>query len=372
MQKSKSLIITFLIIMLFGTIALSGCGGSAQKTEGTEPIEQTDQETFVWKVQGYSSAGTLQDKWGQNLAKTIEKLSHGRIKIEWYPVGAVVQAFEVPNAIRDGILDAEWGITANWKNLVYAAPLFTSTPGMFSDPKDYLMWMKYGGGQELWEEMVEPFNAVPIVAGMCDMEMFMWSNKKARTFDEFKGLKLRMMPFMGEILEEKGLSVAFIPGNEVVPSLERGVIDGAEYGTRATDISFGFPDAAKYYHTPGVHQPSCAIEFVVNKDTWNKLPDDLKEIVRIACEYNTYKTSEESGKEEVLAIEKLNELGVEQVELDPAFVEEMIGWINEWFDKKCKEDPMIDKIWKSQQEWGKKWFPLKKSNTLPYPDWAFE
>lgn len=372
MYLSKKMTSMILVVIIVLSFSITGCNNNQGVNTDQAIGGQAFGETFVWKVQGYSAAGTIQDKWGQNLAKTIEKLSNNRIKIEWYPVGAVVQAFEVPNAIRDGILDAEWGIAGNWKNLEYATPLFTSTPGMFADGRDYLMWMKYGGGQGLWEEALEPFNAVPMIAGMVDMEVFMWSNKKVETFEDLKGFKLRMMPFMGEVLEEKGLSVAFLPGNEVVPSLERKVIDGAEYGTRATDISFGFPDAAKYYHTPGVHQPSCAIEFVINKDEWNKLPDDLKEIVRIACEYNTYYTWGESGNEEVTAMKKLEELGIEQVQLDEKLVDEMLAWINEWMEKTAKEEEMFGRIWDSQKEWGKKWFPLKEGNKIPYPDWAFE
>ncbi len=341
-MKNKIFVGTLMIILLFSLFVLSGYSIGE------------DEKPIVWKVQGYSSAGTLQDQWGQNLVRTIEKLSNGRLKIDWYPVGAIVGYFEVPNAIRDGILDAEWGIAGNWKSLFYAAPLFTSTPGMYSDGMDYLMWMKVGGGQELWEEALEPYNAVPMIGGLMLMELFMWSNKKATNFEDFKGLKLRMMPFMGEILEEKGLSVCFLPGNELVPSLQRGVIDGAEYGSRATDISFGFPDAAKYYNVPGVHQPICAAEFVVNKNSWEKLPDDLKEIVRFAADYNLYRTWVDNGKKEIEAMAKLEKLGVEQVELDPAFVEEMIGWINDWMEKTSQKDPLFAKIWKSQKEWGKK------------------
>jgi len=232
--------------------------------------------------------------------------------------------------------------------------------------------LDYGGGQEIWEEIMAKFNGVPMLAGLLDMEVFMWANKKAQTLEDFKGLSLRMMPFMGEILEAKGLSVVFLPGNEVVTSLERGVIDGGEYGTRATDISFGFPDVAKYYNTPGVHQPCCAIEFVVNTDSWNELPDDLKEAVKMACEYNTYKTWLDAGAKEIDAMVELEEMGIEQVQLDEEFVAEMLVWVDEWFEQAAAEHPYIAKIKESHETWGKKWYPYKKSIEMPYPTWAFE
>jgi len=358
-MKNKIYVGMLLAILLFTLFALSGYSADNQK-----PI--------VWEVQGYSAAGTLQDGWGQDLAKTIEFLSNGRLKINWYPVGAIVGYFEVPNAIRDGVLDAEWGIAGNWKSLFYAAPLFTSTPGLYESGRDFLMWMNAGGGQELWEEALEPLNAVPMLAGLCDMELFMWSNSPISSLEDMKGKKFRMMPFMGEILEEHGMNVVFLPGNEVVPSLQRGVIDGGEYGTRATDIRFGFPDAAKYFSVPGVHQPVCGIEFVVNKDSWEELPDDLKEVVRIACDYNLMKMWIDSGREEVKAIKEIEKLGVQQIELEQEFVETMLGWIGEWMEKTAQKDEFFAKVWASQKEWGKKWFKYKDASYIPYPEWALE
>ncbi|MDR2089210.1 MAG: hypothetical protein LBP73_07640 [Clostridiales Family XIII bacterium] len=383
MKNFKKTIGLFLILSLVLSLGITGCGnsggngdaeatGSAEAAENNGSADAADGKVYTWKVQGYSAAGTLQDTWGQNLVKAIEKFSNNRIQIEWYPVGSVVQSTEVPNAIRDGILDAEWGISSNWKSLEYATPLFCSIPGNFSDARDFVMWMKYGGGQEIWEEMLAKYNAVPMIGGVLDMEVFMWANKKASTLEDFKGLKLRMMPFMGEILEDHGLSVVFIPGNEVVPGLERKVIDGGEYGTRATDLSFGFPDVANYYNTPGVHQPCCAIEFVVNADKWNELPDDLKEAVRMACDYNTFATWNDSGAKEIEAIAKLEEMGVEQVKLDEAFVNDMLLWADEWMEENSKTDEYVARIKESHEAWGKKWYPFKEDNSLPYPDWAFE
>lgn len=362
---------TVLLVALILCLALvaSGCGSAAVDNGNTE---QTKKETFTWKVQGYTAANTTFDEYGRHLAELIETMSDGRLKIEWYPADSLVSAFDVPNAVRDGILDAEYGYSGLWTNVQYGAPLFCSIPGEFSDQFDMLYWLEYGGGLELWNEMLEPYNCTVIPGGVLDAEIFLWTNKPIQSIEDLKSMKMRMMPLMGDILADNGCSVVFLPGGEIIPSMERKVIDAGEFSIPALDETFGFQDVAKYYHKPGFHQPTSIQEFVINKDSWNALPKDLQEIVKAACNANVMWTWMQNGIRNQEAMKRFEEMGVEEVVMPEEVVKTLQDWSNKWFEKKMAEDPFIKKVRESQMNFIKSWAPYKTNMHIPYPDWAFE
>lgn len=371
MKKKKALCL--LMVLIIFSFTLSGCG-SAPASQTTEPNTGTTAdpaEVITWKVQGFTPSGTLFYQWGEDLSNLITELSGGRLVIEYYPPGAIVPPFEALAAVRDGILDANYGYPGMWSGHNAASPLFNSVPGGFV-AQDQMMWMFEGGGLELWQEMMDPFNVKVVPAGLIGMEIFMWSDKPLRTISDMKGAKLRMMPLMGEVLNANGLSVAFLPGGEIIPSLERKVIDAAEYSVPAFDITLGFQDVAKYYHYPGIHQPASFTELLINKEKWDALPDDLKDIVQYAakiCMMNTWMSSE---AENVKTLEKFESMGLEQVVMEKEAVEEMMGWATEWMEAKSKEDAFFAKVRASQIEFSEWWYPYKDATSLPIPAWALE
>ena len=93
-----------------------------------------------------------------------------------------------------------------------------------------------------------------------------------------------MMPLMGDVLSKHGFSVAFVPASEIIPDLQRGVLDAAEYSISAFDLTLGIHEVCNYVMLPGIHQPTGSLEVLINKDAWNELPDDLKKAVEIAIE----------------------------------------------------------------------------------------
>lgn len=357
-----------MLVGLLVVLALSGCAAKATNEQKTTAAKQPG-EVIKWKVQGFTPAGTLFYDWGKRFCEIVNELSGGRLVLEYYPPGAIVPPLEALNAVRDGILDANYGYSGQWIGQSLAAPLFCSTPGGFGS-LDYLMWMEYGGGKELQKELYAKFNAEPILAGTVGMEIFMWSNKPLRTIEDMKGVKLRMMPLMGEILKDHGLSVAFIPAAEIIPSLDRKVIDAAEYSIPAFDLTLGFHNVCKYYHYPGIHQPTGNVELLVNKKKWEQLPDDLKAIVKYAGKIGIIETWLEGEYLNIKALEEFEKKGAQRVVMEKAAVEEMIKWADEWMDKKAQEDPFFAKVRASQKEFSKKWYPYKEFNTLPAPKWT--
>lgn len=369
MKKSISLL---LIVVLTLSMLLTGCGGG-DVTEGGDAAAAG--ETYTWKVQGYTAAGTYFDEIGSELANRITEMSGGRLTIEWYAADSIVAVAEGANAVRDGILDGVWDYHGLYTSLNDAFALFCSSPGLFSDVIDMYTWMHYGGGIELWQEMWDAYNMNGhlVFAGMHGMEDWLWSNVPIETIDDMKGLTLRMMPIMGTILAEVGgLSVAFVSGTEIVSSMERGVIDAGEYSIPILDKTFGFQDVAKYYARPGVHQPCGTQALNINKDRWNELPDDLKKIVEVACDAHTIYFLGKGMMDDLDAVAYFEEIGAVQTQLTDETIATLISWVDEYYEKECPNNEWLDKVVTSQRNHIKKIAAYKDTFNMPYPEWAYE
>lgn len=362
-RKILSCFVMVVVLISLAFVTFDTTPAEAQRAAKTQVI--------TWKVQGCTPTGTLFQTWLEEFAESIKVITQGRMVLEVYPAGAIVPPLEGMNAVRDGILDVHWGYAGMWLGIHDAAPLFCSIPGGFH-AQDTLMWMRHGGGIELYNELFSRFNAHIIVGGVVGMEIFMWSNKRLETIDDMKGLRIRMMPLMGEILAANGLSMAFLPGGELIPALERKVLDAAEFSIPAFDITLGFQHVAQYYHYPGIHQPTGVLELAINKDKWNALPDDLKQIFQYAADAACLRIWMSSEADSIHALEKFEEMGREQVLLNPEDVKTMMKWSEEWLDKKAKENEFFGKVRTSQIEFSKWWYPYKHATTLPIPEWALE
>jgi len=370
-KKIVSMVLIFVVLLVLG-----GCGGTPETKTTPDAVANTETKTageiIKWKVQGFTPANTLYDSWGKHLSETINELSSGRLVVEFFPAGTIVPSAEAPDAVKNGILNASFSYSGMWSGLNPVAPLFTSVPGLFNDPNDMIAWIEQGGGLELWNEMLAPHNSIVIPAYCHISEIFMWSNKPIRTVQDMKGIKLRMMPVMGKVLEANGMNVAFLPAGELIPSLQKKVLDAAEYSIPAFDITLGFQDVAKYYTVPGLHQPCGVGQLVINKDSWDKLPDDLKKVVEYACKLNVKYTLENQHKLNVDAEKKFKELGIQKVVMEEESMKEIMGWVDKWFEAESAKDPFMAKVRQSMVDFCKWYYPYKQSyyNVLPYPEWA--
>ena len=187
-----------------------------------------------------------------------------------------------------------------------------------------------------------------------------------------KGITLRMMPIMGTILADNGLSVAFVSGTEIVSSMERGVIDAGEYSIPALDKTFGFQDVAKYYARPGIHQPTGTQELLINKDKWEALPDDLKKLVEVCCHENVLYFISYGQDQNIDAMEYFEEQGITLTQLTEETQETLLQWIDDWYAKECPNNELLNKVHESQVAHIKRIAAYKDSMHMPYPDWAYE
>jgi TRAP-type mannitol/chloroaromatic compound transport system substrate-binding protein len=324
-------------------------------------------EVVKWKVQGFTPAGTLYHETLQRLAEEVKTVTGGRLVWEVFQAGALVPPFEGLKAVSDGVYDANFGYTGQWIGKIPVAPLFTAAPGGMN-AFDMQMWLEHGGGKELHQEMYDKYgyNLKLLLCAPISMEIFMWSKKPLRKIEDWKGIKLRMMPVMGDILAANGLSVVFMPAGEIIPNLQRGVIDAAEYSIPAFDKTLGLWETAKYLHLPGVHQPASQLELIINKKSYEALPADLKVLLDAAVWKSRLREWLWMESENVKAMDFYKEKGIEIVQVDPETIKTMMKWANDYLDAMGAKDEFYGKVWKSQKAWGEKWYPYAKMFSLPH------
>jgi len=263
--------------------------GSAIAATGTAiagfPMMARAQQTFNWKMTSAYPKGApfYMDGPGSatDLAKRIETMSGGRLKIQVYGAGELIPALEGFDAVRSGTVEMNHANSYFWTGKTFAAQYFTAVPfGLNFQGMNG--WLYDGGGQQLWNEVYAPFGMVAMPCGNTGVQMTGWFRKEIKTVADFKGLKMRIPGLAGKVYASLGVDVKLLPGGEIFPALERGVIDAAEFVGPYQDRRLGLQNAAKYYYTTGWHEPATVSELLINKAAWNKLPKDLQAVVENA------------------------------------------------------------------------------------------
>lgn len=238
---------------------------------------------YEWTFQTSETAGEPQFKIKQEWAKNVEAMSAGRIRIEILPTGAVVPHNQTLDAVGSGILQGHLTDPSYFSGLNPAFSILGNLVGAWGDPLEFLEYMKYGGGEQLYNELVEPYGVHLIGAAATGLEAFV-SKKPIRSIADLKGLKLRAPEGMVyDIFTKAGAAPVNLPGSEVYTGLEKGVIDAADYTVFATNHAQGLHKFATYPSYPGFHSLPM-VDVSLNKKIWDGLPDDLKSILMTATD----------------------------------------------------------------------------------------
>lgn len=214
-----------------------------------------------------------------DFCKRVEAASDGRLKIDFYPARALVPAFGGFDAVRDGTVEMNWGNSYFWAGKVFAAQYFCAVPfGMGT--LGINAWLYDGGGQALWDDLYAEYGLKAFPSGNTGMQMTGWFKKPLEDVGSFKGLRMRIPGLAGKVYEQLGVDVKLLPASSIFPALNRGVIDAAEFVGPYLDRKLGLQNAAKYYYTPGWHEPGTVSELLINKKAWESLPKDLQSVVQ--------------------------------------------------------------------------------------------
>jgi len=310
-------------------------------------------ETIVWKSSGHGPASDPSQIYHDKLCEAITKASGGRLVVKAFVGGSVVPATKELDGVSEGVLDMCYTCPMynldKWK----AAGLISSRPGGL--PGEALRtWFNYGGGADLMNKMIEGYNLITFPGALSPLpeEVFLHSKVAIRTVDDIRGLKMRASGDGGEILNRMGASVVFLPGGELYEAMQRGTIDAFEYSTLASNWDMHFNEIAKYVILSPSRAPSDPQCFFVNKQSWEKLPDDLKQLVQDEIDKWTQAQHEFLVYQSILAIDKFKNYGCEVYRLPQEVEIALLEEAKEYYEgKAAKEDQIYRDILESMTKY---------------------
>ena len=245
------------------------------------------QAPLVVRMQTSWPASDIWMDFAQQYIDRVEAMSGGRLSIDLLPAGAVVGAFQVMDAVNDGVIDMAHTVPVYWYGKSKSASFFGTGPVFGGSANTMLGWFYQGGGAELYRELTQDILGLNVVGFMgfpMPAQPFGWFKQEVNTAADLKGFKYRTVGLAADLLQSMGMSVAQLPGGEIVPAMERGVIDAFEFNNPSSDLRFGAPDVAKNYYLSSYHQASESFEFIINQDFYTDLDDDLQAILRYGVE----------------------------------------------------------------------------------------
>ncbi len=226
-------------------------------------------------------------EFAQDYVNRVNAMGGGRLRLELLAAGAVVGAFQLLDAVHSGTLDGGHGVSAYWFGRNRAFSLFGTTPPWFGDANQFLGWFYYGGGEALYRELMHDIlrmNAVGFQTGPMPTQPLGWFRNPIERAEQIRGLRFRTVGLATDLFQEMGAAVVALPGGEIVPALERGVIDAAEFNNPSSDRVLGFPDVAKNYYIQSYHQAVETFEVLFNRPRLEALPAELQAIIRHGAE----------------------------------------------------------------------------------------
>ena len=219
----------------------------------------------------------------QLLADRITTLSGGRIEVKLYPAGELVPGRGVFDAVSEGTAELYHAVPAYWGSKSKGILLFGSQPfGLRAD--EQVGWLMQGGGQELYDEMYGRFGIKPFLCGNSGPQWGGWFREEVKSAEDLKGMKFRTTGLASEMAAKMGMAAEAMGGADMFQALQTGALDAGEFIGPWTDSALGYYQVAKNYYWPGVGEPSSAEECGINADVFNELPDDLKLVVKAACD----------------------------------------------------------------------------------------
>ena len=351
---AASLAATALVAGLAGPVAAQAPAARTLKMQSTWPASLTLQDNFRF------------------FGERVDKLTSGQLKIETMAAGQVVPAFEILDATSKKVIDGGHGVAYYWVGKNKAATLFASTPaGPFGmDQMDFMGWLYEGGGLDMYWDFYQKelkLNVIAFPILPSSPQAFGWFKRPIKNLADFKGMKCRQTGIVAEIFQRMGMQTVNMPGGEIVPSAQRGVIDCAEWVGGVEDLRLGLPQVWKYHYTPGMHEPSVIGELIINSEVWASLPPQNQEAIRSATTETFLRWWVKWQKQNADAIEEMRTKHGTQILRTPPDI--LIAFLKAW-DEIAKEEsaknPFFKKVLDSQHAYAAKVVPAKRFMNPPY------
>ena len=314
-------------------------------------------QTATLKMQSSWPATDIFTEYAQQYVERVNAMAGGRLKIDLLHGGSVVHPFQVLDGVHGGQLDAAHTVTVYWYGKHKAASLFGTGPVFGFNANEGLGWIHNGGGKELFEELqtqIMKLNVKSFFVMPMPTQPLGWFKKPIKSMADLKGLKYRTVGLAADLMQAMGLAVAQLPGGEIVPAMERGVIDAFEFNNPTSDRRFGSANVAKNYMMGSHHQATEYLELMFNRTKFNALPKEHQAILQYAAEAassaNEWKGMDQysTDLQELIDKEKVNVLRTPQDVFD-AQIKAWDGLIAE-----LAKDPFMKRVMDSQKAWVKR------------------
>jgi TRAP-type mannitol/chloroaromatic compound transport system substrate-binding protein len=286
----------------------------------------------------------------RRLAHTIEEVTKGRIKIEVFPANTFVRALETFDAVSEGVADMYHSYDGYFEKKSLALTFYCGVPFGFT-ANELFAWVRFGGGQELWDQLGGQFNIKPLLLLSTGTQMGGWFTNEITSLEAFKGLRYRMPGLGGEVLRRLGAIVVGLPGGEIVAALKSGAIDASEWVGPWQDMAMGLHHAAGYYYYPGFHEPGTAQTLGINRRVWESFDTGDRRLIESSALAEYGHTLAEFNTNNAISLRKLRDEGrVKILKFDDSLLKAFAKISREVVAEAGSADELSKKIYRSYEQ----------------------
>jgi TRAP-type mannitol/chloroaromatic compound transport system substrate-binding protein len=348
------------------TFLKKGTAVAAAAAAAMGPLRASAQQTqtITLKMQSGIPPKDIFHEQFVNLAKKVDELSAGRVKIDVLPVGALTGPFQIIEAVHTGALDGGGAVPAYWFSKQVAFSLFGTGPSFGLDAEGFLGWIHYGGGQQLYEELLKEMklDVVAMFFGPMPTQPLGWFKKgEIKKPEDLKGIKYRTVGLSAELFKQLGASVVIMGGADIIPALDRGVIDAAEFNNPTSDKLLGFQDVSKVYMVQSYHQPVEFLELLINKKRWESFDKHTQAIFKYAVmAQSADMTWQFMDRNSADLLELKTKHKVRVVKTPKAVLDAQLKAWDKIVKEKSEGNPFFTKVIESQRKWAERVVPLRQ------------
>jgi TRAP-type mannitol/chloroaromatic compound transport system substrate-binding protein len=328
-------------------------GGAVAATLAAPSVSRA--ETVNLKMQAAWGGGIFLEN-AKSYVDRVNAMAGKDLQIELLSVGAVVKTSQMQDAVHRGVLDAAHYVPAYWYSKSKAASLFGTGPCFGWSSQEVLGWVNYGGGQELFDELMGSLglNVVSFFNSPMPAQPLGWFKEEIKDSSQMKGLKYRTVGLAADVMLEMGMSVVQLPGGEIQPAMKSGLIDAAEFNNPTSDRDFGMQDVSKHYHLASFHQSQEFFEVTFNKKTYEGLSGELQAILKYASEAensNFYWHNTKRYADDLVTLR--DEQGVNVYRTPDSVMSDQLNAWDKVVDRISGEDAFFAKVIESQKTYAK-------------------
>lgn len=333
---------------------LTGAAGAGVAVAATVAMPNVSRaQTQTLRFQSTWPEQDIFHEFARDFVNVTNRLAGGRVELQLLPAGSVVNSLQLQDAITAGALDGGHGVAGYWYGKNKAFSLFATPPSFGWNANQMLGWVRYGGGQELYDELVQQVLGLDLVgylSGPMPSQPMGWFADEITEPAQLSGLKYRTNGLAADMYQDMGVAVTIMGSPDIVPAMDRGLLDGAEFNNPSSDLTLGFPDVSNTYMVRSHHQPCECFEIIFNKTRHDALGEEVVEILRYAANASSADMAWKAMDRYSADLQRIKDLGVNVVQTPDAVLQaQLASWTN--VVESLSGDPFFARVIESQKAW---------------------